>query len=1774
MATEILRPDGDTYNQSDKWHCSTGSDLYALIDEVTADDNDYVYDDDALTPQGGYRFRCSLSAPVNVSDGDTINSIRVYWRGRSVNGAADAIPFLYNGSNVDGTKVVDLGTSFVTRNEIIGSGWEYADLASLEVGVNYDGGDGKNGQIEISQLYVEIDYTAGSGPSIRLANSFVPDKFDTDRIGHLISQAFCRDIRFTHGQSDFDKEFTQRLHQSLNLRLVGYTKRLGNFVDFESYDAPWWDADYYKRRLISFGSSHDNLKKGYTAQFEMMTGYEEKIPGGDNCAVNEGCHQIVYYNGYYYISWLALNYPGDVYRVYITRRNKDTGVWDTPVNVIAAPTAFDSHYAASLFIDSDGYIHLLYGAHHSDIKYIRSTNAEDITAWTAQDDIGYDWGGYTATFSYPGMIEDSSGNLYIFTRVGGGEAGSLAPEYYCYFKSTDGGDTWGNLKQVIDYSDNYYGRGSCYASVKYVNSTFHLTITWHDNYGQDSQCPRAISYLYSTNGTSWYEKETGYVGDTYDWQPGVQHMFPIEYDECSKIWNSSDGEWSMPASEENMDADPNYFCIGLTVDTSNNPYLLALDNWQSHTDCGLHFAKWTGSAWSKTEISSGGVELAHDRLGGGLILDGTNLYVFLFAQPESSEERFGMELYRYKGTNYGASWTGKYLSKNTAFGAPLLYVLDPVVYDVSEGVHAICVYGRCDIGYFRINNFYPYTLPDGDDIRIIRTDLINGSYVHTEVDRLPGDRFRAEDTIIEFGTLEAISPNNPYPSAHSRYWEYHNEPYESTEAANDHSNIYPFYDGFETITSNAQLNTSSNWSGDNDFLVIAAYDRDVWNQSHTNKLWDGDKFAVLLNQTTACNIRTAHNLNKHEITIRMWLDTPKDYGYVELYDSSSSKYIRIGFAENKKCVYKKSGGSYTEVGDVKVAGQYYLCKFIINENGVSASIGDEVLLTNDNHMISATHFGMGCESTATGGIWCWDALYIKHWVSNPPEVTLGTEEGEDNWGVERIAHSAALRFHRELRIDNSLTPVKYGAIRLMGDTNLDKVEIERICNIIIGDKELSGRISNAIDVRYSDLIRKCNGSILDKEDIIRKVNNSDLRKSDKLRLMGDTNLDKVEIERITQGLLSQKHTVTRMHNKGDVSRMDILRMMSSLGLQKHEAERLCEIVVGDKEDILRSGQDISGNKVARFRIGGMVSMDKHVIDQMAAGIELDKEITERIHNETDLIFTRVIRMMEFVVGDKEITSRIHDDLDLRYSDLIRIKNDLIEQKHEFVRLASESIPDKVSINKLMSDISARYSDAIRIAEWMETEKEQVTRIKHISDVWNYESVGISNLVSGDKEEALRLMDDVVLSKVERLRIGHGSISDKEEFVRVYNEVTSDKELILRMMSTFGLDKEEVLRRADNLGLDKEELLFLCNISIIDKADVLRISNSSNLHYLNVIRIIHTIAADKEQTYRISHKPDLSPEDFIRLHQSFDLDKGEFTRNPSEVVVDKFTTERLMEWLSLNKELSDRIAEGLNLDKENYEEIANEILTNKQIAIRLGSLPDVNKTLTYRVANDMDMDAYQTSRLHHWTYLEVSTILELANDLGLDKEDRSRLGNIIDFMDMESKRIHHSSFGRKISTTRFPEIVPLIKFVTSRISNTTDTDKGLVERINQSLVLDLMSTAREANLIVGNKVVRERINNSMSLHFSDMVQFASSMDLYKFTSGRIANSLAFYSVVIEGAHIEECVVVPFSITDLNVETLKMTNKVIETLKITDREVQTNKVIDRIVETLKADERKVR
>ena len=33
------------------------------------------------------------------------------------------------------------------------------------------------------------------------------------------------------------------------------------------------------------------------------------------------------------------------------------------------------------------------------------------------------------------------------------------------------------------------------------------------------------------------------------------------------------------------------------------------------------------------------------------------------------------------------------------------------------------------------NNFYPYALPTGDDIRIIRTDLINGSYYHTEVDR-------------------------------------------------------------------------------------------------------------------------------------------------------------------------------------------------------------------------------------------------------------------------------------------------------------------------------------------------------------------------------------------------------------------------------------------------------------------------------------------------------------------------------------------------------------------------------------------------------------------------------------------------------------------------------------------------------------------------------------------------------------------------------------------------------------------------------------------------------------------------------------------------------------------------------------------------------------------------------------------------------------------------------------------------------------------------------
>lgn len=164
MAVEILYPDG-TGTYSD-WAASAGNAWDCVNDPSGSPDDDtsYIY----KTIDAAYTSSYSLTAPSVIVDGNTINSITVYFRARLTGGTGNLKPGLVRSSLGVGTSTA-ISTSYTTYSEVIarpgGGSWTFSDLANLEVAIQ-SVAPKKVGTTDwrVTQLYASVDYSAGNEP--------------------------------------------------------------------------------------------------------------------------------------------------------------------------------------------------------------------------------------------------------------------------------------------------------------------------------------------------------------------------------------------------------------------------------------------------------------------------------------------------------------------------------------------------------------------------------------------------------------------------------------------------------------------------------------------------------------------------------------------------------------------------------------------------------------------------------------------------------------------------------------------------------------------------------------------------------------------------------------------------------------------------------------------------------------------------------------------------------------------------------------------------------------------------------------------------------------------------------------------------------------------------------------------------------------------------------------------------------------------------------------------------------------------------------------------------------------------------------------------------------------------------------------------------------------------------------------------------------------------------------------------------------------------------
>ena len=241
--------------------------------------------------------------------------------------------------------------------------------------------------------------------------------------------------------------------------------------------------------------------------------------GADNAQLDSvNKHSSAYFNGVTYIS-----YMGNNDNPYIITYTHATGLYSAPVQIGVNPLINgNGHGQPAILIDSDGYIHCMFGAHVSAIQYSKSDNPEDISAWTVM--------GSPSTGTYPQLFQFSSGRIYMFYRY------SFAGSYYWGYKYSDnGGTNWSaNNGIFIDFAYGFPEKG--------VGDIIHLPFVA----GTSDANRKNIYYIYF-DGTNWYDIDDNVVAVPFS-------------DGSSVLAYDSGDEWTCG--------------VIAGCDSSNNPYML------------------------------------------------------------------------------------------------------------------------------------------------------------------------------------------------------------------------------------------------------------------------------------------------------------------------------------------------------------------------------------------------------------------------------------------------------------------------------------------------------------------------------------------------------------------------------------------------------------------------------------------------------------------------------------------------------------------------------------------------------------------------------------------------------------------------------------------------------------------------------------------------------------------------------------------------------------------------------------------------------------------------------------------------------------------------------------------------------------------------------------------------------------------------------------------------------------------------------------------------
>ncbi len=330
---------------------------------------------------------------------------------------------------------------------------------------------------------------------------------------------------------------------------------------------------------------------------------------------------VVEHNGEVFVAYSTGGTSnGDDTDYKIGHRNS-SGVWTTTK---IDDGEYDSgHTEPSLIADGDGYLHIFYDLHNSNLqnKYKRSNAPWSITSGFTAD---FPFTGDSSKATYPYLGKVSNGDIYMSIRVG--PFGSTNRGYRTYHWD-DSANTW--YEKSMWLQENGY--------VPYIFDSYaegnnvHYAFSW--SVGGASAIRHTVGYArYDSTNNKYYKADgTEYsLPITRSSQDTVQGLLPGE------VWSSA--TYGARALEVTINGSGQP-CVLFNVPTD----LAVLD------DRNVRMGRWNGSSWVLTDVYTGG-DHNQNKTAEFYYADGE---LRLIGELPENTKKF------WRSTNNGVSWSSE-----------------------------------------------------------------------------------------------------------------------------------------------------------------------------------------------------------------------------------------------------------------------------------------------------------------------------------------------------------------------------------------------------------------------------------------------------------------------------------------------------------------------------------------------------------------------------------------------------------------------------------------------------------------------------------------------------------------------------------------------------------------------------------------------------------------------------------------------------------------------------------------------------------------------------------------------------------------------------------------------------------------------------------------------------------------------------------------------------------------------------------------------------------